>query len=185
MSTIDRNARARLLFRAERLDCRTHQPGQHGGIIKRTGIAVFKALLGYASSGGGFCCPAYETIAKAAGVARSSVGTALARLEAAGLVERIRRQHGPVRLSNAYRLKIGAEGRADGPLDPKGTASSERRPERTTYLRTNPKNATIMPRVLPWVPDETRPETRAYLKQAREILRRRRREREAGRFATG
>ena len=103
MPRIDRNARARLLFQAEALDRRTRRPGQHGGVLKRTGLAVLKALLlQFANVVTGRCDPGYATLARVAGVARSTVAVALARLEAAGLLERVRRQVGTVRHTNAY-----------------------------------------------------------------------------------
>ena len=120
MPSIDRNERARLLFQAEALDRRTHQPGQHGGCLKRTGLAVFRALLfHFANAVTGRCDPGYDALARAAGVARSTVAVALGRLEAAGLLARIRRQLGTVRWSNAY-------------VFPK----SECRPQTTTLLKT-------------------------------------------------
>ena len=103
MPRLDRNARARLLFHAEALDRRTHLRGQHGGCLKRTGLAVLRALLcGFANVATGRCNPSFDTLARAAGVARSTVALALRRLEAAGLLERVRRQVGLVRFSNAY-----------------------------------------------------------------------------------
>src|SRR5688572_32007163 len=88
--TIDRNARARLLFQAEALDRRTHQPGQHGGCLKRTGLAVLRALLfTFANVVTGRCDPGYDTLARAAGVARSTVAVALGRLEKAGILEKV------------------------------------------------------------------------------------------------
>ncbi len=103
MPRLDRNARARLMVHAEALDRRTHLPGQHGGVLKRTGLAVLKALLfGFANVATGRCDPSFDTLARAAGVARSTVAVALGRLETAGLLERIRRQVGLVRHSNAY-----------------------------------------------------------------------------------
>ena len=44
-SVLDRNARARLLFQAEALDRRTRLPGQHGGVLKRSGLQVLRTLL--------------------------------------------------------------------------------------------------------------------------------------------
>ena len=68
---LDRNERARLLFQAEALDRRTHLPGQHGGCLKRTGLAVLRALLfSFANVVTGRCDPSYDTLARAAGVAR-------------------------------------------------------------------------------------------------------------------
>ncbi len=42
---LDRNMRVRLLHLATALDRRTRQKGQHGGILKRTGIEVLRQLL--------------------------------------------------------------------------------------------------------------------------------------------
>ncbi len=107
MSSIDRNERARLLFRAEALDRRTHQPGQHGGCLKHSGLRVLRALLfHFANAVTGRCDPGYDALARAAGVARSTVAVALGRLEAAGLIVRTRRQAGAVRFTNAYAFKV-------------------------------------------------------------------------------
>ena len=118
---ICRNQRARLLFHAEALDRRTRLPGQHGGVLKRTGLAVLRALLlGFANVVTARCDPSFDTLARAAAVSRSTVAVALGRLEAAGLLTRVRRQVGLIRLSNVY-------------LFPK----SEFRSETTTTLKTN------------------------------------------------
>jgi hypothetical protein len=67
MPTIDRNERARLMFNAEALDRRTHRPGQHGGVLKRTGLAVLKALLfGFHNLATGRCDPSLEGLARMA-----------------------------------------------------------------------------------------------------------------------
>ncbi len=74
---LDRNARARLLFQAEALDRRTHQPGRHGGMLKRTGLAVLKALLfGFHNIATGRCDPSLDALARMAGCARSTVAEA-------------------------------------------------------------------------------------------------------------
>lgn len=89
---LDRNDRARILFLAERLDREGHRKGQHGGAIKRTGIAVLRALLNhFHNRRTGQCDPSAAAIAAAAGVARSTVFAALARLEQVGLIERFQR----------------------------------------------------------------------------------------------
>jgi DNA-binding transcriptional ArsR family regulator len=132
--SIDRNERARLLFQAEALDRRTHQPGQHGGCLKRTGLAVFRALLfGFANAVTGRCDPGYDALARVAGVARSTVAVALARLEAAGLIVRTRRQAGAVRFTNAYSFTASE------------TAWSGSRPLTTTRPIEQPKIAKIGP----------------------------------------
>jgi DNA-binding MarR family transcriptional regulator len=133
MPRLDRNARARLMVHAEALDRRTHQPGQHGGVLKRTGLAVLKALLfGFANIVTARCDPSFDTIAKAAGVARSTVAAALRRLEEAGLLERVRRQVGRVRYTNAYRFPA-AEALPNLRVSPK----SGFRLQTTTNLKTN------------------------------------------------
>jgi DNA-binding transcriptional ArsR family regulator len=130
---IDRNARARLLFHAEALDRRTHLPGQHGGCLKRTGLAVLRALLfHFANVITGRCDPCYDTLARAAGVARSTVAVALRRLEAAGLLTRIRRQVGLIRHSNAY-------------VFPRISPKSEFRPQTHHQKKTEPLSARAVP----------------------------------------
>jgi DNA-binding transcriptional ArsR family regulator len=112
---LDRNQRARVVFLAERLDANSHQPGQHGGCLKRSGLQVLKVLIfHFHNVHCGRCDPSLETIAKAAGMARSTVVEALKRLEDAGIIERIRRaqwimHYGRKRLvqwSNAYLLNV-------------------------------------------------------------------------------
>ena len=110
---LDRNTRARLLFQAEALDRRTHQPGQHGGCLKRTGLAVLRALLfTFANAVTARCDPGYDALARAAGVVRSTVAVALARLEAAGLIARTRRQAGMTRRTNAYAFNVSESGKS-------------------------------------------------------------------------
>jgi hypothetical protein len=132
--SIDRNARARLIYFAEALDRRTHQPGRHGGVLKRTGLAVLKALLfTFCNAATGRCDPGFDALARAAGVARSTVALALKRLEAAGLVVRTRRQAGAVRFTNAYAFEASE------------TAWSDSRPQTTTKPAQQPKTARTGP----------------------------------------
>lgn len=89
---LDRNDRARILYLAEAYDRQTRQPRQHGGALKRTGLAVLRALLcRYANLQSGRCDPSAEAIALASGVSRSAVFTALQRLERHGFLERFQR----------------------------------------------------------------------------------------------
>ena len=108
---LDRNDRARLLAHAEALDRRTRLPGQHGGVLKRTGLAVLRALvLRFQNARSGRCDPSLEALAEASGCSRSTVVEALRRLLTAGLVAWCRRmirvrERGAVMLrqiSNAY-----------------------------------------------------------------------------------
>jgi hypothetical protein len=142
---LDRNARARLIYLAEALDRRTHQPGRHGGVLRRTGLAVLKALVFGFLGPGGRCDPSLESLARLAGCARSTVIEALKRLEAAGLVRRVARWRAVaasgglvvVQLSNAYLFPM-----ADTAQKPPETGS---RPQSTTHYFEQPKNAKTGP----------------------------------------
>jgi DNA-binding MarR family transcriptional regulator len=112
---LNREQRARLIFLAERMDANTREPRKHGGCLKRTGLHVLRILLfHFHNVASGRCDPSLDTIAKAAGMARSTVVAALNRLEAAGILERIRRarwirENGRkrcVQWSNAYLLNV-------------------------------------------------------------------------------
>ncbi len=84
---IDRNARARLLFHAEALDRRTRLPGQHGGVLKRTGLAVLRWLLfERLNPASGRCDPSHADIAAGANINKDTVRHALARLAGAGFL---------------------------------------------------------------------------------------------------
>ena len=146
MPRLDRNARARLMVHAEALDRRTHLPGQHGGVLKRAGLAVFRALLfGFANVGTGRCDPGYDALARAAGVAPSTVAVALGRLEEGGLLERVRRQVGRVRHTNVYRFPA-----AEALPNPRVSPKSGFRAQTTTNLKTN-------------YPDEPKPLDRDFM----------------------
>jgi hypothetical protein len=89
---MDRNAVARLLFAAEAYDRGTHQPGAHGGALKRTGLAVLRAIANrFHNRVTGRCDPSLAAIARAAGVARSTAALALGRLRSAGFLDWTRR----------------------------------------------------------------------------------------------
>jgi predicted transcriptional regulator len=131
---LDRNARARLIYFAEQLDRRTRQPGQHGGVLKRTGLAVLKALLfGFHNVATGRCDPGFDALARVAGVARSTVAVALNRLEKARLIMRTRRQVGAVRFTNTYAFTASE------------TTWSESRLQTTTKPIGQPKSAKTGP----------------------------------------
>ena len=90
---IDRNARARLLWKADALDRRSHEPRRHGGRLRRTGLQVLRTLLlAFANAVTGRCDPSLDTLARMAGMARSTCAEALNRLEAEGLVRRVQRR---------------------------------------------------------------------------------------------
>ena len=142
---LDRNARARLIYLAEALDRRTHEPGRHGGVLRRTGLAVLKALVFGFLGRSGRCDPSLESLARMAGCARSTCVEALKRLEAAGLIQRVARWRAVaangglvvVQLSNAYLFPM-----ADVARKPPETGS---RSQSTTYLFEQPKTAKTGP----------------------------------------
>jgi DNA-binding MarR family transcriptional regulator len=147
---MDRNAVARLLFSAEAYDRASHRAGLHGGALKRTGVAVLRALANrFHNRLSGRCEPSLGAIARAAGVARSTAALALARLRAAGFLEWTRRGvtvsrrvRGVERSSmftqvtNAYRLAASPPAMLDPGTSPAPRyrdSKSEGRPE-TRFL---------------------------------------------------
>jgi hypothetical protein len=76
---------------ARRLERQTHQPGMHGGCLRRTGILVLWTLLYRGPSRHGVCDPSLGQLAEWAGCARSTVQLALTRIEAAGIMGHVRR----------------------------------------------------------------------------------------------
>jgi DNA-binding transcriptional ArsR family regulator len=147
---LDRNQRSRVMFLAEKLDAKTHQPGQHGGCLKRSGLHVLKVLIfHFHNVHCGRCDPSLETIAKAAGMAKSTVVAALKRLEDAGIIERIRRaqwimHYGRKRLvqwSNAYLFNVPQQDRnAEGDYanSAKGSESGNRPPTTAAEIKDLP-----------------------------------------------
>jgi DNA-binding Lrp family transcriptional regulator len=125
---LDRNAKARIMTFARALTRRTEKGKAYGPITAKA-LAVLEALLwGFHNARSGLCFPSYETIAKRAGCARSTVGEAIKALEEAGIlswvnrITRIRERCADlfghcgtrwrvIRISNAYHF-----------TDPKGAA---------------------------------------------------------------
>jgi Helix-turn-helix domain len=88
---LDRNAKARIMTLAKAL-MRPTEAGKHWGAITAKAFEVLKALLwGFHNVVTGKCFPSYESIAAAAGVARSTVAEAIKMLEAAGLLTWVNR----------------------------------------------------------------------------------------------
>lgn len=83
--------RRRIMDAARRLERRTHQPGMHGGHLRRTGILVLWALLYRGPSRHGVCDPSIGQLAAWSGCARSTVQLALLRIEEAGIMGHVRR----------------------------------------------------------------------------------------------
>jgi DNA-binding MarR family transcriptional regulator len=156
---LDRNQCARILYLAEALDRRTHQPGKHGGILGRTGLAVLRALAcRFLNKQTGRLDPSLAAIAKAANIARSTVQEAVKRLQAAGLLE-IERRVARVRVryfseavgrvveadriiqqTNAYRLNVPLPDRAA-----EGDMAAQPRQNRASLSDTGTRSETTNP----------------------------------------
>lgn len=88
---LDREAKNRLVVRARAM-VRATEPGKHYGKITAKAFEVFKVLLWkFHNARDGRCFPSYETIAEAAGCARSTVYEAITMLETAGLLSWVNR----------------------------------------------------------------------------------------------
>ena len=89
---LDRNQRAKLLFAAESLERATKPAGGRNGVLGYIGLTVLRALiLGFQRASDGLCCPSVAAIQEKTGLSRSAIFEALNRLEAAGLIKRVRR----------------------------------------------------------------------------------------------
>ena len=103
---LDRNMRVRILHLAIALDRRTRQKGQHGGILKRTGIEVLRTLLfTFLNMQTGACFPSHEQIAQAAGCCIETVRKAIRALEAAGIIQTVRRKVVATFMSRLHRAR--------------------------------------------------------------------------------
>jgi len=83
--------RRNIMDAARRLERRSHQPGLHGGALRRTGIQVLWTLLYRGPSRHGVCDPSISQLAEWSNCARSTVQAALGRIEAAGIMGHVRR----------------------------------------------------------------------------------------------
>ena len=89
---LDRNERARILCLAESLERATKPAGGRNGVLGYIGLTVLRTLiLGFQRVSDGLCCPSVAAIQEKTGLSRSAIFEALNRLEAAGLICRVRR----------------------------------------------------------------------------------------------
>jgi len=89
---LDRNERARIVFLAEALECRSKPAGRRNGLLGYVGLSVLRALLfGFLNPASGLCCPGYAALERRTGLCRQSVANGLARLERAGILRIARR----------------------------------------------------------------------------------------------
>jgi Helix-turn-helix domain len=88
---LDRNAKVRIMHWARCLSRRTEK-GRAYGVVTAKAVAVLEALLWlFHNKVSGWCFPSYETIAEAAGCARSTVAEAIKALEEAGVMSWVHR----------------------------------------------------------------------------------------------
>jgi hypothetical protein len=90
-TSLDRNAKVRLLYACEQIELRTKRAGRRNGLFGIPAMMVLRALLLRFHGKQGICNPSYDTIQRATGLCRASVATGLARLEAAGVLKITRR----------------------------------------------------------------------------------------------
>ena len=89
---IPKKAAVRLWHRARDFDRGTRRPGQHGGAVGHTGLAVLHALIfDFLNHRTGRLDPSYAAIAAKAGVCVRTVASALQRLKALGIPNWVRR----------------------------------------------------------------------------------------------
>ena len=100
---MDRNDRARVIYRAEHMERATKLKGCKNGVLGDAGLNVLRALV---FKFGKHPTPSYEAIKRATGLCLDTVSQALKRLVAAGLIEvenrSVRTAQGWRRITNAY-----------------------------------------------------------------------------------
>jgi hypothetical protein len=88
----DGNERARLYVRALILERETKQPGKRNGVLGLVSVLVLHAFLfTFMNRKTGLCCPSIAALVNHTGLAKSTIQEALKRLEAAGILRRVRR----------------------------------------------------------------------------------------------
>jgi hypothetical protein len=109
---LDRNAKVQIMHWARCLSRRTEK-GRAYGVVTAKALAVLEALLwAFHNAKSGVCFPSYETIAKAAGCARSTAAEAIKALEDAGIlswvnrVKRVRERCADLLGDNGWRWRV-------------------------------------------------------------------------------
>jgi hypothetical protein len=90
-TTLDRNDKARLLFRCELIERRTKRPGGRNGLLGIPAMMILRTLLLRFHGKSGLCIPSYTTLQEATGLCRQSIATGIGKLEAAGVLQVTRR----------------------------------------------------------------------------------------------
>jgi hypothetical protein len=139
---ISRDQRVRILRRAEAIERATKARGKQSGALGQSGLRVLRCLLfDFANTATGRCDPGYRAICRATGFCRETVAGALARLEAMGLVEIVRRMvragRRAVQATNAYLFAAG-EAAAQAVLPLRSKPPEYKNPKRATPVPTLP-----------------------------------------------
>jgi hypothetical protein len=88
----DRNARARIIYTAEKIELRTKLPGKKDGNVSQSGLRVLRALLFQLHNPTiGIIDPSYTAIQARTGLCRDAVADAIKRLETTGIITVLRR----------------------------------------------------------------------------------------------
>jgi hypothetical protein len=106
---MDRNERARLMWRAEALERKTKRKRCRNGVLGYTGIAILRIIaFRFWNASKRAAWPSYDKLQEVSGLSRQAVADAIDRLETAGVMLVTRRAgwiNGRiVRESNLYRL---------------------------------------------------------------------------------
>ena len=89
---LDPNERARIMMRARVLERETQVKGKPNGLLGWVGLLILHELLfTFHNRKTGLCCPSYDALETATGLCRGSVAAGVARLVAAGILDRTRR----------------------------------------------------------------------------------------------
>ena len=86
------NERARIMMRAQELECDTKAKGRVNGVLGWPGLRVLNALLfKFHNRTTGLTCPSYDALETATGLCREAVARGVKRLVAAGILDKTRR----------------------------------------------------------------------------------------------
>src|SRR3954468_6713497 len=134
---ISRDQRVRIILRAEAIERGTKGRGKQAGALGQSGLRVLRCLLfDFANTATGRCDPGYRAICRATGFCRETVARALTRLEAAGLVEIVRRMaragRRAVQATNAYLFPTPADAPAQAVLPFRPKPPEHKNPKRAS-----------------------------------------------------
>jgi DNA-binding transcriptional regulator YhcF (GntR family) len=108
---MDRNLRCKIISQAELVERKTKAKGKQAGVLGQSGLRVLRSLLfDFTNAATGRCFPSYQAIRMKTGLATSTIGKALRRLEAAGFIVTTRRMARVgrrwIRRTNSYAFRL-------------------------------------------------------------------------------